>query len=169
MMRKLYPCHPHHVYVLNHDPQDIISTKSYKIFTKICLCKLYLRIDITKTYITSSRLIIFHLLLISYTRYLEVSLITLDSEKTQLAIHINLIFLLFFCQISQKTTMLISMTKLVMNVTYHHSNISIILPHRNIINIHTSKKICGRRLAIKHAKSMKHIKSILIIEYGYPT
>ena len=32
--------------------------------------------------------------------------------------------------------MLKSLKKSVMNVTYHHSSISTILPHRNIISIH---------------------------------
>ena len=78
-------------------------------------------------------------MLATYTRYSDISLITLDSENTQLVIHTNLIFPLFFYQTPQKIAMLISMTNLVMNVTYYHSNISTILPHRNIISIHASK------------------------------
>ena len=57
-------------------------------------------------------------MLTAYTRYLEVSLITLDSENTQLAIYTNLIFPLFFYQIPHKTAMLTSMTNKIMNVTY---------------------------------------------------
>lgn len=37
--------------------------------------------------------------------------------------------------------MLTSMTNSVMNVTYHHSNISTILPHRNTIRIHASNNL----------------------------
>ena len=116
--------------------QNNKSTKRYNKFTRTCLYKLYLRIIFTKTCITSSRINILcfqgQIYIIDTYQYLA---LTFLSGNSQLSIHINLIFPLFFYQIPQKIAMLTLMTNTVLNVTYHHDNDLIIFLQYSPIGI----------------------------------
>ena len=109
------------LHILNLNSQNNNFSKRYNKFTKRCLCKLYLRTYITKTYITSSKLFlsasdinyIFQILsIISHN-------LTWLSCSTSHPCQLNLsIILLLDTTEDSKHAMLTSMKNSVMNVTY---------------------------------------------------
>ena len=156
------------LHVLNLDPQDINSAKRYNKFTRKCLCKLYLRTNITKTYITSSRLI----LSTSDINYIYQILQTISHNLKWLSCSISHPYQLNHFSILLSNTvedikhaMLTSMTKSIMNVTYHHIMLPTDLP--TISPFHIDRKIDEKhlvpRIPTNLFKSSSSIKSCFML------